>query len=66
MMRYVRVPIEVAPNGDGDDAFLAWVGGVIHQPSRTLRFQEPIYGHGSTEDEAFADLLKKLGYEESR
>lgn len=65
-MRYVKVPIEVAPHGDGDEAFLAWVDGVIHQPSKNLRHLDPIYGHGATEDDAVAGLLRNLGYEEAK
>lgn len=64
-MRYVKLPIWVASHADGDKAFLAWVEARIHQHSKTLRFQEPIYGYGATEDDAVADLLRNLGYEEA-
>jgi hypothetical protein len=60
----VKVPLAVEKNGH--DGYLAWVDGAIHQPSKTLRHQEPIYGHGSTEDTAVADLLRNLGYEEAK
>ena len=60
--RYVRVPVEtwqVHHPVNGGTEWVAW-----------LVFDKPIHperlGSGLTEEEAFADLLKKLGYEEAK
>lgn len=60
--RYVKVPAAVEEQTPG--VFLAWVNA-----DRTYSFMscaDHIYGRGATEEQAFSDLLKKLGYEEVR
>lgn len=61
MTRYVAVPVEVATNGDA--GYLAWAEAEKMVWTGVVEYT---YGHGSTEDEAFADLLAKLGYHEAK
>jgi predicted RNase H-like HicB family nuclease len=65
-MRYIAVPVETTSKGvnlDGTPDFIAYVEAYKFVDEGYVSLD--VMGHGSTEEEAFADLLVKSGYKEA-
>ena len=66
--RYVAVPVEIVMGGGFTDVNERFGKGFSAQLLCQCCYYvgERIIGFGLTEDEAFADLLKQLGYDEAK